>query len=66
MHGRLRVALKREFPLMSLFMHPTIRSLARHFDQVPNQAFETAGALRSRAQQQKDALAQLRNKRGKK
>ena len=66
MHGRLRVALKLEFPLMSLFMHPTIRSLARHFDQVPNQTFETAGALRSRAQQQKDALAQLRNKRGKK
>ena len=64
MHGRLRVALKLEFPLMSLFTHPTIRSLARHFDQVHSQTFATAGVLRSRAQQQKHALTQLRSKRG--
>ena len=67
MHDRLRVALKRDFPLVTLFMHPTIRSLARHFNnQVSDQAFETAGVLRDRARQQKEALTQLRNKRGRK
>ena len=66
MHGRLRIALKRDFPLVTLFMHSTIRSLARHFSQAPNQAFETTGVLRNRAHQQKEALTQLRNKRDRK
>jgi hypothetical protein len=66
MHGRLRVALKRNFPLVSLFIYPTIRSLARHFSQAPDQTSGTIGAWRDRARQQKDALNQLRNKRGRK
>ena len=66
MHGRLRVALKRNFPLVSLFIYPTIRSLARHFSQEPDQVSRTIEAWRDRARQQKDALNQLRNKRGRK
>jgi acyl carrier protein len=66
MHGRLRAAMKKEFPLVTLFMCPTIRSLARHFGQSDSSALKNGEQLRTRAQQQKDALTQLRTKLGRK
>jgi aryl carrier-like protein len=66
MHSRLRATLKREFPLVTLFAHPTIRSLARHLGQSDSSVRKNGEHWRSRAQQQKEALAQLRNKLGKK
>ena len=36
MHGRLREALKTEFSLVTLFEHPTVRSLASHLDSTRN------------------------------
>jgi non-ribosomal peptide synthase protein (TIGR01720 family) len=66
MHGRLRAALKEEFPIVTLFVHPTIRSLARHLGQATSSAPENGEQWRNRAQQQKEALTQLRNKLGKK
>jgi hypothetical protein len=64
MHRRLAAALKREFPLVTLFMCPTIRALARHFEQADQPAQKSDDQWRRRAQQQKAALTQLRNKRG--
>jgi hypothetical protein len=66
MHGRLRVALKKEFPIVTLFVHPTIRSLAGHLGQATSSAPENGEQWRNRAKQQKEALTQLRNKLGKK
>ena len=66
MHGRLRAALKEEFPIVTLFVHPTIRSLARHLGQATSSAPENGEQWRNRAKQQKEALTQLRNKLGKK
>jgi hypothetical protein len=64
MHRRLAAALKREFPLVTLFMCPTVRALARHFDEDQQPAQKSDEQWRTRAQQQKAALAQLRIKRG--
>jgi amino acid adenylation domain-containing protein/non-ribosomal peptide synthase protein (TIGR01720 family) len=66
MHGRLRAALKEEFPIVTLFVHPTIRSLARHLGQATSSAPENGEQWRNRAQQQKEALTQWRNKLGRK
>ena len=65
MHQRLRGVVKREFPLVTLFMHPTIRSLARYFQHVEGEFHTNGEERRSRAERQKAALAQLRTKRGK-
>jgi hypothetical protein len=64
MHNRLRAALRHEFPLVMLFMHPTIRSLARYLGQSTEDAHGIA-ATQTRAQQQKSALTQLRQRWGK-
>lgn len=64
MHSRLRTVLKREFPLVTFFMHPTIRSLARYFSEGERADHQYGEQRRNRAHQQKAALAQLRNKRG--
>jgi hypothetical protein len=64
MHRRLAAALKREFPLVTLFMCPTIRALARYFDEADQSPLKTANQWRTRAQLQKTALSELRNKRG--
>jgi len=64
MHARLRTVLKREFPLVTLFTHPSVRSLARYCEQGTGPTSENAAQWRTRAQQQKEALTQLRNKRG--
>jgi len=65
MHQRLRGVVKREFPLVTLFMHPTIRSLARYFQHGEGELHTNGEERRSRAERQKAALAQLRTKRGK-
>jgi amino acid adenylation domain-containing protein/non-ribosomal peptide synthase protein (TIGR01720 family) len=60
-HSRLRDVLKVEFPIVTMFEHPTVRSLARHLDQPTAQAPLQAGQWRDRAQRQKQALAQMRS-----
>ncbi len=61
-HARLREMLRTEFPIVTLFEHPTIRSLACHLSQFDGPAAKTNGQWRDRALQQKQALAQLRAK----
>ena len=63
LHARLRTALKKDFPLVTLFTYPTVRSLARFCEPGAGPADNTT-QLRTRAQQQREALAALRNKRG--
>jgi acyl carrier protein len=61
MHSRLRKALNVEFPIVVLFEHPTVRSLAQHLSKPSEQAGETGDKWKSRAQRQKQALAQMRS-----
>jgi hypothetical protein len=65
MHGRLRATLKKEFPLVTLFMCPTIRSLAQHLEQASGPAPKNGAQQRDRARLQRDALTHLRKKLGK-
>jgi len=59
MHIRLRETLKSDFPVVTLFQYPTIRSLARYLsDPIP--AAPTGQQWRERAQRQQKALAQLK------
>jgi amino acid adenylation domain-containing protein/non-ribosomal peptide synthase protein (TIGR01720 family) len=60
LHARLKDALKTEFPLVTLFEHPTIRSLAQHLRQPTKSPTNTREQLRDRAQRQQEALAKLR------
>ena len=62
MHRRLREALKKDFPVVTLFQHPTVRSLAHHLTAAEVPASETARQLRDRADRQKHALAELRTR----
>jgi len=59
MHTRLRETLKSDFPIVTLFQYPTIRSLARHLDD-PVPAAPSGQPWRERAQRQQEALAQLK------
>ncbi len=55
-NGKLRQALKREIPLVELFAHPTITSLARHLNpsaESPPPSFQS----QDRAQTRKDSIA---------
>jgi non-ribosomal peptide synthase protein (TIGR01720 family) len=62
LHEQLRQVLRNDFSIVTLFEHPTVRSLARHFD-APAVADTDAGAQwRERAERQKQALSQLKNK----
>jgi hypothetical protein len=61
MHRRLQESLYRELSIVTLFEHPTVRSLAQHLDQVGNTATGAAtGESQNRARQQRQALEQLR------
>ena len=44
-HGRLRAALNREIPMVELFKHPTIHSLARHLGETAGDAMRPASGL---------------------
>jgi len=60
MHGRLQETLKAEFSIVTLFEHPTVRSLARHLGEPSVSTAKTGQRWRDRAQSQRQALAQLR------
>jgi len=62
MHQQLRKTLDVDFPLVTLFEHPTVRSLARHLDQPSASSVQVSTDLRRRADQQKQALAQIRSR----
>jgi non-ribosomal peptide synthetase component F len=62
MHSRLRETLKIDFPVVTLFEHPTIRSLARHMDQPTGSAAPVREGMRDRAIRQKQALDEMRNR----
>jgi amino acid adenylation domain-containing protein/non-ribosomal peptide synthase protein (TIGR01720 family) len=64
-HSRLLEALRTEFPIVTLFEYPTVRSLAHHLGQAAAPAPDTGEQWRDRAQRQKQALAQLRTRRNK-
>jgi len=59
-HGRLQETLRTEFPIVTLFEHPTIRSLALHLSQLDGPAPKASEQWRDRGLRQKQALAQLR------
>jgi acyl carrier protein len=61
-HGRLRKALNTEFPIVTLFAHPTVRALATHLGR-PAHASGDNAAFRERAERGKQALARLRERR---
>ncbi len=61
MHKRLEESLKLQFPVVALFEHPTIRSLAHNLSNPTTQAGNSqTEKLQDRAQQQKRALSQMR------
>ena len=62
LHSLLRDTLQTEFPIVALFEHPTVHSLARFLDQAAVSPSNTGEQWRERAQRQKEALAQLRVK----
>ena len=66
MHSRLRMALKRDFPLVTLFTYPTIRTLAGYFKGGGDAAHQNGVQWRHRAQQKKAAMKHMRSKWGKK
>jgi amino acid adenylation domain-containing protein/non-ribosomal peptide synthase protein (TIGR01720 family) len=61
MHRRLQEAMYPQLSIVTLFEHPTVRSLAQHLDQCGQASRETAtGESVTRARQQRQALEQLR------
>jgi non-ribosomal peptide synthase protein (TIGR01720 family) len=60
MHNRLRETLNIDFPIVTLFEYPTVRSLAQHLGQPVAAAPSDAEQWRDRAQRQKHALAKAR------
>ncbi len=62
MHNELRKLLKIDFPIVTLFAHSTVHSLARQLDQTGISSSGSSDAVRNRAQRQKEALRQMRNK----
>jgi hypothetical protein len=49
-----------EFPIVTLFEYPTVRSLAQHLGRPVATAPDDAEQWRDRAQRQKHALAKIR------
>ena len=61
-HGALRESLRTEFSIVTLFEHPTIRSLAANLYQPDSPPSAAGEQWRDRAMRQRQALAQLRLK----
>lgn len=59
MHGRLKEVLTRDFPIVTLLQHPSIRSLASCFEQ-EGTTDGIADRVRDRAKKQKEAFSRLR------
>jgi len=63
LHRKLQETLAPHLSIVTLFEHPTVRSLARHLDQVGHASQEAeSGELRNRARQQRQAFEQLRSR----
>jgi acyl carrier protein len=62
LHRRLQETLGREFPVVALFEHPSIRSLARHLAQPAWRPGQGDGRFRDRAQRHQQALAEIRTR----
>jgi non-ribosomal peptide synthetase component F len=61
MHRRLQETLYPELSIVTLFEHPTVRSLAQHLDQAGDASRGAAtGESQNRARQQRQALERLR------
>ena len=58
-HRRLCELLQRDLPVVSLLQYPTIRSLARHVDGIPDPQLAARGAA-ERARKQREALRRQR------
>jgi non-ribosomal peptide synthetase component F len=61
LHQALREALSAEFPIVTLFTYPTIRSFARHLDQPASAGDARTDAL-NRAEQQRRAIGRMRQR----
>jgi acyl carrier protein len=61
LHQALRETLSAEFPIVTLFTFPTIRSFAKHFDQ-PASAGDTRTDALKRAKQQRRAIGRMRQR----
>jgi acyl carrier protein len=60
MHSLLRKELQSDFPIITLFEHPTVRALAGYLSEPVKSGSEKGEQMRDRAQRQKRALAQMR------
>jgi amino acid adenylation domain-containing protein len=62
MHQRLIEELGRDFPLVTLFHHPTVRGLAQHLGEAvsPGALTEHSGLISERARKQRDAMQRMR------
>jgi amino acid adenylation domain-containing protein len=62
LHSRLKKALNKEFSIVALFEHPTIRSLARHLSDGDTDGHANGDNRHERAQKQKQSRDQSRSK----
>ena len=64
--NRLQIAWERPIPVVDLFAHPTVRSLAAHLDDQDGsvEVTTTKTTVQDRAARQRAALARRRNARG--
>jgi len=62
LHSRLKKALNKEFSIVALFEHPTIRSLARHLSNGAGEGHVNEDNRHERAQRQKQSRDQSRSK----
>jgi hypothetical protein len=60
-HGRLQAALGRDFPVVDLFRHSTVESLARHLSR-PSDPAATQGDEQERAAKRKRSRQRLKEK----
>ena len=68
LHSRIQTDLGREFPLVTLFQHPTLRSLARSLDPAgtladAERAAAEISAARERSAERREGLAELERRR---
>jgi hypothetical protein len=64
LHRRLCEAIGRNFPLVTLFQFPTIQCLSKHLDGWKNADPGSLVDVRTRAQRQREALARLQSRGG--
>jgi hypothetical protein len=64
LQSRLREATGRDVPVVELFRHPTIESLARSLETVAPPTAEKAEAARARTDTRREAMRQLQQARG--